>query len=188
MTETSIQEALMQPQIDVINSRIAILENKKELEAVTVTFHGGAKQFMERIHGTTKYLAQARKVIYDFSFLNLYNYNPRKIPEGCVALCDWLLKIDGWAHIDHPESFKKIMDDNKKLCRGTKIYLDAKLYMGNIPFMRADAIRDQLLWDRTDGIKWFNVLTITDPSGNKTQFLPSLKAIRIHKQQLNAKD
>jgi hypothetical protein len=176
MTENSAEQIML---------RITRLEIKKELEPVTAIHHGGQKQFMERIKGTTKYLSSARKIIYDVTFLTLYNHD-LKIPEGCIALENMLLKIEGWAHIDHIDSFLKILDRPPVAGVGTRIYLDHELFMDNVPFIKSDAIRDELLTQRNDGTRWFDVLRVIDPSGNETQFLPSRKAIRLHEASKKA--
>ncbi len=164
---------------------MGVEKGKPTLEAVTVIQSDGSRLYMERIIGTTKYLAHNRKVIYDVSFLNLYNYNLR-IPAGCIAIKDWLMKIDGYAHIEHPSSFLKLLDKPAPKVRGTRFYLDNKLYAENVPFGKADAIRNDLLQQRNDGIMWFEVLTIIDPSGNETKFYPSKKALKAHKHPITA--
>jgi hypothetical protein len=137
---------------------------------------------MERIIGTTKYLTHTKKVIYDLVFLRLYNFDKR-IPEGCIAVNDWLLKIDNWAHIDSPARFLQVLKSPAAESVGTRFYLDDILYMDNVPFKLAEDIRNVLLTERNDGTVWFDVLKIIDPSGNETLFLPSKKAIKTRKLQ-----
>lgn len=169
--------------IQQLKNRVNALYSKdkrvSKLEPLTVIFHDGHKQFMERVVKTTHYLSNNRKVIYDLAFLNLYNHNLR-IPEGCLAVGNWLLKIERCATLDNPELFTEILDMPEFPTKGTCFYLDNLLYMDNIPFRHAEAIRDILLTQRNDGTLWFDVLKIVDPSGNKTLFYPSKRAQKIH--------
>lgn len=165
-----------------IKGMIGINKEKPTLEPLTALFHDGSKIYMERIIGTTKYLTHTKKVIYDLVFLKLYNFDKR-IPEGCIAVNDWLLKIDDWAHIDSPARFLQVLKSPAAESVGTRFYLDDILYMDNVPFKLAEDIRNVLLLERNDGTVWFDVLKIVDPSGNETLFLPSKKAQRIHQEQ-----
>jgi len=158
---------------------LGINRDKPTLEPVNVILHDKSKNYMERIIGTTKYLAHNKKIIYDTLFLKLYNFDKR-IPEGCFAVGGWLLKIEQWAHIDRPARFLEVLDSPPPKCVGTRFYLDDILYMDNVPFRDADGIRNNLLLQRSDGIIWFEVLKIVDPSGNETLFLPSKKAQKAH--------
>jgi hypothetical protein len=151
---------------------------------VTVIHTGGVKQHMDWIVGTTKYLSNLKKVIYDVSFLKLYSHNPDKILDGCFVRDNFLLKIDEWCHIDDPEHFLRILERNGHKPRGQKIYLDNNLYMEGLPFNKSDKIRNHLLRQRSDGLMWFDILKIVDPSDNVTLFLPSKAAIRKHEEAL----
>ncbi len=162
-----------------IKNRLLVLEMRQELEPVTAVHPRGAKQFMERIVGTTKYLSNMKKIIYDVSFLDLYNFDG-KIIEGCFAIDGFLYKIDAWAHIESPERFLEILDKETTSARGICFYLDDILYMQNVLPKKYDAVRDDLLRQRNDGIMWFNCLKIVDTAGNQTLFYPSAKALKVH--------
>jgi len=162
-----------------IKNRLMVLET----EPVTAVHPRGMKQFMERVVGTTKYLSNMKKIIYDVSFLDLYNFDG-KIIDGCFAIDGFLYKIDNWAHIDFPERFLEILDKESPKTKGVCFYLDNKLYLDNVPFIKCDPIRDDLLRQRTDGFMWFEVLKIVDTAGNSTSFFPSIKARRLHNESL----
>ena len=160
------------------------LEKDGKLEQVTVIHPKGARQFMEWIVGTTKYLSNRRMVIYDVSFLSLYNHD-EKILDGCFAVDNFLYKIDQWAHVDSPERFEEVLQSTVPESMGTCIYLDDALYMSNVTFGKRDGIISHLLTQRNDGLMWFNVLRVIDGSKNVTCFYPSKKAITVHEQMLN---
>jgi len=160
---------------------IEILNRAIEVEPVTAIHPKGVKIFMERIIGTIKYLSNNRKILYDVSFISLYNYN-NKIIDGCFAIDGFVYKIDAWASIDFPDRFLQILDKNVPECRGICFYLDNKLYAENVPFLKCDDMQDHLLTQRNDGLMWFNKLKIVDKSGNKTVFYPSIKAKKLHDQ------
>jgi len=145
----------------------------------TVIYSNGKRYFIEWIKGTTKCFSHNRTIIYDVSFLQLYRYN-EKIPEGCFACNQWICKIDKQTHINNPAVFLAILDYTYPQREGTRYYLDNKLYMKNVPFRQADKIRNDLLYQRKDGLLWFKCLTIVDPAGNKTWFYPSIKVQIFH--------
>lgn len=150
------------------------------LEEVTVIHPKNVRQFMEWIVGSTKYLSNRRMVIYNVSFLGLYNHDG-KILDGCFAIDNFLYRIDQWAHRDNPERFEEILQSTVPEGVGTRIYLDDKLYMSNVSFGKRDGIISDLLTQRNDEIMWFNILKLIDASGNTTCFYPSKKAIKAHK-------
>ena len=165
-----------------INQQMNEIKSKLKyliFEPTTVIHSNKNKQFMERIKNTTKYLSNNRKIIYDITFLKLYNFDYR-IPGGCLAINDWLVKIDRYAHIDQPDSFLKILEEPAPKIKGRCFYLDDVLYLENVSLSQLDRIRDLLLTQRNDGTMWFEVLKIVDLSGNETLFLPSYKAIINH--------
>lgn len=149
-----------------------------KIRPVTVIHPDGVKQHMEWIIGTTKYLSNLKKIIYDTTFLQLYSGNPNKILEGCFVVDNYILKIEKWCHIDDYDKFLKILENKEIKTRGTRLYLDNDLYMGNIPFKDQDKIRNHLLEQRRDGTMWFDVLKIIDPSDNVTYFYPSKTALK----------
>ena len=159
------------PVLQEIKTKLLWLKENKKLEPVKATIHGGSKLFMERIEGTTHYLAHAKKLIFDLKFENLYFHNS-KVPENCVAV-DMVLRIENSASIDLPEDFLAILNQPKAKSRGTKFYLDDILYLENVNFLRADSIRDNILQQRHDGTMVFDALKIVDRSGNTTEFLAS---------------
>ena len=159
------------------------LEKDGKLEQVTVIHPKGARQFMEWIVGTTKYLSNRRMVIYDVSFLSLYNHDGRVL-DGCFAVDNFLYKIDQWAHVDSPERFEEVLQSTVPESMGTCIYLDDALYMSNVTFGKRDQIVGKLLTQRNEGLRWFNVLKIIDGSKNATYFYPSKKAIVLHELML----
>jgi hypothetical protein len=56
--------------------------------------------------------------------------------------------------------------------------------MEGIPFNKSDKIRNHLLLQRNDGLMWFDILKVVDPSDNVTLFLPSKAAIRKHEEAI----
>jgi hypothetical protein len=171
----------LSPEQREIMYQIALLANKQKLQPVTAVFPNNQKIFMERIYGTTKYLAHNRKVIYDVSFKDLYNMG--KIANSCFAVDHFLYNIDAWASIEEPDQFKKILLSPLPLSRGTRFYLDDELFMENVSFIKADMIRNELIWERRAGTRWFNVLKIIDPSGNETLFFPPARVSLQHKMK-----
>jgi hypothetical protein len=160
---------------------IQILGRFIDVEPVNAIYPKDVKIFMERIVGTTKYLSNNRKILYDVSFIDLYEYN-NKILEGCFAIDKYIYKIDAWASINFPEKFLRILDKKIPESKGICIYLDNKIYAENVPFLKCDDMRDDLLIQRNDGLMWFEVLKIVDKSGNKTLFYPSKQAKKIHEE------
>jgi hypothetical protein len=164
-----MQETNANPLLDKIKDRLARFEFHKELEPVKTTLPGGTKLFMERIKGTTKYLSHLRKMIYDVVFVNTYYHNG-KIPVNHLVVDNILLKIEAMADIYCPEKFLEIMNNTVVCPRGCRFYLDDVLYMKDVPFLKADKIRDNLLQQRHDGTMIYDILKIIDPSGNTTEF------------------
>lgn len=162
-----------------LKNRLMVLRT----EPVTATHPKGIKQHMDWIVGTTKYLSNLKKIIYDVSFLRLYMHD-NKIPEACLAIDNFLYKVDQWAHLDFPERFKEILDKEGPKVHGARIYLDDILYADNIPFKHFENIRNYLLRERTDGAIWFDVMKCVDPAGNVSLFLPSKATIKMHKESL----
>jgi hypothetical protein len=183
MIETVAEKVLIQQLKNRLNALYSKDKKHNQLEPLTVIFHDCHRQGMERIIKTSHYLSNNRKVIYDLGFLSLYNHN-LKIPEGCLAVGNWLLRIERTCSIENPEYFMEILDTPQPLAKGTCFYLDNILYMDNVPFVHAEGIRNVLLKERADGIVWFEVLKIVDPSGNKTLFYPSKKAQRVHAEKI----
>lgn len=162
-----------------LKTRLMVLET----EAVTAKHPKGGKQHMDWIVGTTKYLSNLKKIIYDVSFLSLYTSDNR-IPDGCFAVDQFVYKIDNWAYIDSPERFKEVLEASVPPINGTAIYLDNVLYLkGHMSFAKFDAIRNEILRKRTDGEIWFECMKCIDPNKNETLFLPSRKAKRKHMDQ-----
>jgi hypothetical protein len=148
------------------------------VEPVEAIHSNGSRQYMERIIGTTKYLSNFKKMIYDVAFLKLYNHD-LKIPEGCMAIDNFLYKIEKWAHLDHADSFADILHAEAPKTKGTCFYLDGKLVQSNVPLLKNDDLRDYYLGLRNTGEMWFDKLVIIDPSGNHTEYLPSKKALKL---------
>ena len=163
------------PAMREITAKIIRLEFEQKLEPVKATVHGNTKLFMERINGTSKYLSHLRKVIYDVKFENTYHYDG-KVPVNCFAVDGMILRIEDQAcvGVQFPdgdfEKFLEILNRPNPVPTGTRIYLDKILYMDNVPFLRADSIRNNLLQQRKDGLMCYQVLKIIDPSGNTTEF------------------
>ena len=155
-----------------------------EFTPVDALYPKGKKLFMERINETTKFLSNAKKVIIDASFVNIYNFN-NKIWDGCFVVNDFIYKIDSWASINFPEKFIDILNKKHPPIKGTCFYLDDKLYLSNAPFLKCDSIRDNLLQQRNDGTMWFECLKIVDNASNATCFYPSKKAIKVHNELIN---
>ena len=146
---------------------------KATIESVDAYFITGRKTYMERIIGTSKYLSNKRRIIFDVKFADLYYHTDKKIPDNHFVVGNHLYLIESVAYIDEGEKFLEILEKPMPKGSGTKIYLDGQLYMDEIKFMKVEAIRDQLLHERQDLIRWFDVMKIIDPSGNVTEFLPS---------------
>jgi hypothetical protein len=172
------------PVIQGIYNKLAILESQKKLEPINAILSNGTRLAMERIDCTTHYLSSLRKVIYDVTFENLYCHNC-KVPENCIAVGDFILRIEESAHIEQTDAFLAILNKPRGKCRGTKFYLDDVLYLDNVNFLRSDSIRDNILLQRQQGTMVFDVLKILDPSGNTTEFLAS-KAVQ--KRMAEAKE
>lgn len=166
--------------VNGIVNRLAVLNT----QPVIVIHPNGAKQHMDWIVGTTKYLSNMKKIIYDTTYLQPYNCNPKKIIDGCFAVDSHVVKIVEWCHIDDADHFIRILDTKVKEPKGTCFYLDGKLYMEDVPFIKADRIRNNLLTQRVDGTMWFDVLTVVDPVGNKTHFYPSKNVKLKHDLQV----
>jgi hypothetical protein len=160
------------PILGAIRTKLFWLKENKKLEPVNAILPGGGRMYMERIHGTTHYLSAMQKVIMDVTFENLY-FHDGKVPENCIVVGDTLLRVEESTHIDDPEKFMAILDKPKGKCRGTKFFLDDTLYAENVNFLKADEIRDDLLFKRQKGVMIFDILKILDPSGNTTEFLAS---------------
>jgi hypothetical protein len=150
---------------------------KTKLDPVSATMHGGYRLFMERINGTTKYLSNNKTMIYDVTFADTYKHTG-KIPEDHFAVENYLLKVESWAHIDNPEEFLRILNLEYPKVPGTRFYLDNILFMENVPFIKADLIRNELLNDRYAGIRTFRCLKIVDIGGNITEFFASKEVQR----------
>lgn len=170
----------LSPEQKEIMYQIGLLDQKSELQPVTAIFPNNQKIFMERIEGTTKYLCHNRKVIYDITFVKLYNMGI--IPESHFVIDHFMYYIEDWSHISEHEHFNRIMNKMIPTSKGVCIYLDDKLFQENVSFLNAEKIRNELLYQRNDGTRWFDVLKIVDPSGNETIFLPSRKAKYTHSQ------
>jgi len=144
--------------------------NPNQLESVKVRLSGNYVQLMERINGTTHYLSNNRKIIYDVVFADLYFHN-KKIPENHIVVDNTLLKIEDWCHIDEEERFLEILKREPAKSVGMQIFLDDKLYMSNVPFSKSESLRNELLYERNHGIIYFfSCLKVKDPSGNVTEF------------------
>jgi len=141
-------------------------------DPVDAVIHGGNKFFMENIVGTTKYLSNAGKVIYDLMFADLY-YHDKKVPLNHVAIGEYLYKIEACVNLDDPEKFLGVLNFQLIYTQGTKFYLDNVLYAENMPFTREDKFRDLLLEQRWDGTLFYHCLKIVDPAGNTTEFWAS---------------
>ena len=152
-----------------------------ETEPVTAILPDGRRLFMERIKKTCKYLSHNKKVIKDTSFYKLYAYD-KKIPEDCIVVGGLILHVDRTAHFINIDEYLDILNSEIPHRYGTKIYMDDVLFIQDIPVKEAENIRNKLLRERVDGKRWFNKLTIIDPSGNKTTFLPSK---RVYERNLN---
>jgi hypothetical protein len=172
------------PVLQEIKNKLIRLEYDKKLEPVNAILPNGTRLFMERIQCTTHYLSAMRKVIMDVTFESLY-FHSGKVPENCIVIGDTMLRVEESTHIDDPERFLSILDRPKGKCRGTRFYLDEVLYLENVNFLRADAIRDNILLQRQQGTMVFDILKIVDPSGNTTEFIASPA---IQKRMAEAKE
>lgn len=143
-----------------------------KLDPVSATMHAGNRLFMERITGTTKYLSNNKAMIYDVTFADTWDHSGR-IPEDHFVVDNYLLRVEGWSHIDNPEKFLEILESTVPKTPGTCFYLDNVLFLDNVKFINADRIRNQLLRDRADGDMNFHVLKIVDVGGNVTEFYAS---------------
>ena len=164
------------PVVQEITTKLIRLEYEQKIEPVKTTVHGGTKLFMERISGSSLYLSHLRKVIYDVKFENTYYHN-NKVPENCFAVDNMILRIEDQACVgiqfpfdSDPEKFLEILSRPIPVSKGTRIYLDHVLYMDNVPFARADSIRNNLLQQRKEGTLVYQVLRIINQSGNVTEF------------------
>lgn len=161
------------PVVQDIKYKLARLEFKLKIEPVSVRIHGGTKLFMERIIGTTKYLSHLRKVIYDIRFKKLYYHN-NNIPQNFIAVNNWLLEIENQAHIEVPEKFLEILDRPEPIPTDIQFYLDGILYLHNVPSLKADDIKNDLLKQRHNGTMIYDVLKMVDLTGNITEFHASV--------------
>ena len=164
------------PVIQEIFDKLALLEFNKQIEPLKATLHGGNKLFIERINGSSKYLSHLRKVIYDVKFENCY-YHDGKVPEGCFAIGNEILRIEEQTGVgiqfpedSNPELFLEILNRPNPKPVGMRFFLDGTLYMQNVPFLRSNTIRDEILIARHKGTMIFDVLKVIDPSGNVTEF------------------
>lgn len=162
------------PVIQEIMDKLALLDFHKQIEHLNATLPGGNKLFMERINGSSKYLSHLRKVIYDVRFENCYYHNG-KVPENCFAIGNEILRIEDEACVGivipyFPEKFLEILNRPQPASQGMRFYLDGVLYMKNVPFLKSDRIRDEILHHRHGGTLIYDILKVIDPSGNTTEF------------------
>jgi hypothetical protein len=166
------------PVIQEILDKLALLDYHKQIEPMKATLPGGNKLFMERINGSSKYLSHLRKMIYDVKFEKCYYYDG-KIPENCFAIENVILRIEEQEGIGVqfsngiPERFLKILNKPQPESQGIRIFLDDVLYASNVPFLKSDRVRDEILVMRHNGTMIYDVLKVVDPSGNVTKFYAS---------------
>ena len=166
------------PVIQEILNKLALLDYNKQIEPMKATLPGGKKLFMERINGSSKYLSHLRKRIYDVKFEKCY-YHDGKIPENCFAINNEILRIEEQVGIGVqfsngiPERFLEILNKLQPESQGIRIFLDDVLYMSNVPFLKSDRVRDEILYQRHNGTMIYDVLKVVDPSGNVTKFYAS---------------
>jgi hypothetical protein len=166
------------------------------LEPITAKLSGGSSLFMERIIGSTHYLSNNRKMIYDVCFADLYLHDGR-IPQNHLAIENMLLKVEDWCHIDNADKFLMILSKENESPKGMQFFIDDVLYISNVPFSKSESMRNELLRLRNDGIiDYFSVLKVKDPSGNITEFHTKLDKTKIEarrkelletKKQLNVR-
>ena len=161
------------PVVQEIKNKLLWLKENNKIEPVKATFPGGVNLYMERINGTSKYLSHLKKVIYDVRFENCYYHNNR-IPKNCFAVENTILRIEESCNLENMENkFLEILNRPNVEPVGIRFFLDGKLHLKDVPFLKSDRIRDNILQQRHDGTMIYDVLTIIDPSGNKTEFYAS---------------
>jgi hypothetical protein len=168
-----------------IQHKLFVMAEKKPilLDPVSAIIHGGTKLFMERIIGTTHFLSNNRKIIYDVAFADVYIYDG-KIPQNHFVVDHMLLKIEDWCHIDEEEKFLNLLNKEIVPGQGMRFFIDDVLYCSNVPFMKAETLRNELLKARNIGDRvYFKVLKVIDPSGNVAEFITKLTPEKIEKRR-----
>jgi hypothetical protein len=166
-----IDKTIDKETVEKIAEKIKYMVFNKQLSPVSAVFADKTKLFMERINGTTLYLSNMRKILYDLSFADIYNFDGR-IPKAHIVIDTTLYKIDDWCHIENCEKFLSLLDRDISTSHGTCIYLDDVLHASNISFLTLSEIRNDLLHSRNSGDMHFKCLKVVDASGHVTLFEP----------------